>query len=107
MLSVDMPLKIYISDINCELIKTYISIRDNLEELLAILYSLEQDYLPLDTDNRKKYYYGKRDIFNVLKTGDQNDAGLASLFIFLNRTCFNGLYRVNSKGGFNVPMQSH
>ena len=99
--------EIYISDINSELIKTYISIRDNLKELLAALNILEQDYLPLDTDKRKEYYYGKRDRFNVLKKSNENDVELASLFIFLNRTCFNGLYRVNSKGGFNVPMGSY
>lgn len=99
--------EIYISDINSELIKTYTNIRDNLEELLAILHALEQDYLPLDTDKRKEYYYGKRDMFNVLKTSNQNDVELAALFVFLNRTCFNGLYRVNSKGGFNVPMGNY
>lgn len=99
--------EIYVSDINGELIKTYISIRDNLEELLTALNILEQDYLPLAPDKRKEYYYGKRDRFNVLKKSDENDVELASLFIFLNRTCFNGLYRVNSKGGFNVPMGSY
>ncbi len=99
--------EIYISDINRELIKTYISIRDNLEELLVALRSLEKDYLPLGTDKRKDYYYAKRDRFNALKTGNENDVELASLFTFLNRTCFNGLYRVNSKGGFNVPMGSY
>ncbi len=99
--------EIYISDINSELIKTYISIRDNLKELLTALNIFEQDYLPLDTDKRKEYYYAKRDRFNVLKKSNENDAELASLFIFLNRTCFNGLYRVNSKGGFNVPMGSY
>jgi len=99
--------EIYISDINSELIKTYTGIRDNLKELLAALRILEQDYLPLDTDRRKEYYYGKRDRFNFLKQNNENDVELASLFIFLNRTCFNGLYRVNSKGGFNVPMGNY
>ncbi len=99
--------EVYISDINSELIKAYISIRDNLEELLAALSTLEQDYLPLDMEKRKGYYYAKRDRFNVLIMGSENKVELASLFIFLNKTCFNGLYRVNSKGRFNVPMGSY
>ncbi|MDT3698373.1 MAG: Dam family site-specific DNA-(adenine-N6)-methyltransferase [Thermincola sp.] len=99
--------EIYISDINSELIKAYISIRDNLDEMIITLHSLENDYLHLDSSNRKDYYYDKRDRFNSLKANSENEVELASLFIFLNRTCFNGLYRVNSKGGFNVPMGSY
>lgn len=98
---------VYISDINSELINTYINIRDNLTEMLTGLSSLEKDYLALDTENRKIYYYKKRERYNYLNRRGDNNVELAILFIFLNRTCFNGLYRVNSKGEFNVPMGNY
>jgi len=99
--------EVYISDINRELIHTYICVRDNVNNLIELLLKLEQEYLRADDKNREKIYYSKRHQFNILKCEKNEDLELAALFIFLNKTCFNGLYRVNSTGGFNVPMGSY
>jgi len=95
--------EVYISDINRELILTYNTIRDNISVLTAHLKRLEDSYLPVDEAERKEQYYQNRNRFNTLKLAYSESPELAALFIFLNRTCFNGLYRVNSKGEYNVP----
>lgn len=97
---------VYISDINNELINTYIIIRDNIEVLIQQLYNLQNTFIHQDKEERKVYYIQKRDRFNALKIDEDKitDIEKAALMIFLNKTCFNGLYRVNSKGVFNVPM---
>ncbi|MDR3242846.1 MAG: Dam family site-specific DNA-(adenine-N6)-methyltransferase, partial [Clostridiales Family XIII bacterium] len=99
--------EVYISDINRELIHTYTSVRDSVDGLVEALRELEGQYLPADADTRKLMYYGKRERFNALKLTNDASLELAALFIFLNRTCFNGLYRVNAKGAFNVPQGSY
>lgn len=101
--------EIYISDINVELINAYCVIRDEVDKLIDLLALYQNEYLPLDTDSRKTYYMKKREIFNELKikNSKMNSIEKAALMIFLNKTCFNGLYRVNSKGMFNVPMGSY
>ena len=98
--------EIYISDINAELINTYHIIRDNIDSMIRILSMLQDEFIPMDTDNRKAYYLKKRERFNELKvSGDKNiNIEKAALMIYLNKTCFNGLYRVNKNGEFNVPM---
>lgn len=96
--------EIYISDINKELINTYQTIKNNCSELITSLSLLETEYLALDDADRKEYYYTKRSRFNELKKHSESEnVEMAALFIYLNKTCFNGLYRVNSKGLFNVP----
>ena len=99
--------EVYISDINAELINTYITIRDNSDELISRLKTMESDYLAKDADARKKAYLEARARFNALKRDGIRDAEAASLMIFLNRTCFNGLYRVNKAGDYNVPMGAY
>lgn len=101
--------KIYISDINAELINTYLMIDKNVDELIKILYKLQNEFLFLNIDGRKKYYMSKRERFNYLKNKccDADKVEKASLMIFLNRTCFNGLFRVNKKGLFNVPIGTY
>jgi DNA adenine methylase len=94
---------VYISDINRELIHTYQTIRDSVSALVIRLMEIENEYLPADERIRKDLYYLNRYKYNTLKASDDTSVELAALFIFLNRTCFNGLYRVNSKGAFNVP----
>lgn len=101
--------KVYISDVNAELINTYCVIRDEAENLIELLLKYEKEYIPLDDSLRKSYYYAKRRRFNDLKGNGAGSIGseCAALFIFLNRTCYNGLYRVNRKGLFNVPVGSY
>jgi DNA adenine methylase len=99
--------EVYASDINRELIHTYQCIRDRADELIKLLGCLEAQYLRADPGTRKKLYYAKRELFNEFKLCGSTDTEIAALFIFLNRTCFNGLYRVNSKGEFNVPQGSY
>ncbi len=98
---------VYISDINLELIATYTAIRDNTDTLISFLSEMQSDYWQADENTRKTYYYAKRDRFNELKAAQSDSVEIAALFIFLNRTCFNGLYRVNAKGGYNVPMGNY
>ena len=100
--------EVYISDKNLELINTYKSIRDNIDILIKSLKEMEEEYISLDDEDRKIYYYEKRQKYNKLKINiEENNIEKASLFIFLNKTCFNGLYRVNKKGEFNVPMGAY
>ncbi len=101
--------EIYISDINAELINTYKTIRDNAEELISLLRRMQEEFIPKETDYRRAYYLSKRKRFNDMKINEEPEVNLekAALMIFLNKTCFNGLYRVNKKGFFNVPMGSY
>lgn len=100
---------VYISDINAELINTYRMIRDEGEGLIELLSEYENEYIPMEDAQRKDYYYAKRERFNELKVNGVSSINLesAAIFIFLNRTCFNGLFRVNRKGLFNVPMGAY
>ena len=101
--------EILINDINAELANTYNQIKMNVDSLIAELYTIQGDFLPLGTEQRKKYYYDKRERFNYLKVNGNESVNLekATLFIFLNKTCFNGLFRVNKQGLFNVPMGAY
>ncbi len=90
-----------INDTNAELIAVYRAIKERPEELIACLSVLQEEFRALKTDEERQDMYLKlRDRFNSHK-GDALE--MSSLFVFLNKTCFNGLYRVNSKGKFNVP----
>ncbi len=101
--------EIYISDINAELINSYHIIRDDIDALIEMLYTMQNEFIPLDTESRKIYYNEKRERFNDLKVNGNEDINTlkAALMIFLNKTCFNGLFRVNKKGLFNVPMGAY
>jgi len=99
---------IYISDINAELINVYNTIRDNVGILIDELSNMQNLYVPLDNKMRSQFYYNMRDEYNHTIMGTNKDnVRKAVLMMFLNRTCFNGLYRVNSKGYFNVPIGSY
>ena len=86
--------KAILSDSNYELINAYTNVRYNPKELIEILYDHQINYYK----NREKYYYFIRDQYNI-----KNNIDLAARFIFLNKACYNGLYRVNRSGNFNVP----
>ena len=98
--------KAVINDINEDLINTYKTIQSMPKELISVLENLQGEYHSLEnsTDKKSEYYYKKRTLFNNRKQGQIEHS---ALFIFLNRTCFNGLYRVNRKNEFNVPMGSY
>lgn len=95
------PSQVFINDINPELINAYRQIKDNTEELISFLKAVNSEYLA--SMNKKDYYYEKRMRFNELIVAGSDTVEKAALFIMLNKTCFNGLYRVNAKGLFNVP----
>lgn len=99
--------QVFISDTNAGLINAFRAVKENIGELISILGRYQADYIPLDENGRKQYYYARRDRFNELKKGGGESIEAAALFIFLNRTCFNGLYRVNRHGQFNVPIGSY
>lgn len=98
--------KAIINDINSDLINTYQTIASNPKDLISILKEFEKEYHSFYSLDSKKseYYYSKRNLFNI-RTSNKIDQ--AALFIFLNRTCFNGLYRVNRSNLFNVPIGSY
>lgn len=87
------PSECIISDTNRDLIDTYINVRDNPRELIKALSCFKEK-------NSKDFYYEVRQRFNRFK---YKDIERAAAFIYLNKTCFNGLYRVNRKNEFNVP----
>lgn len=101
--------EVYISDINKELINVYRIVRDDIDELVSMLDTMQDAFIPMKTDKRKAYYMAKRERFNELKINEDEIISVekAALMIFLNKTCFNGLFRVNKKGLFNVPMGSY
>lgn len=83
----------------------YKVIKEKVQKLVDKLKVFENEFLVKDKEDRKIYYYEKREQFNNLKLeNNSEEVKRAALMIFLNRTCFNGLYRVNKKGLFNVPM---
>lgn len=100
----------FICDINPELILAYKTIQTNVEDLIEHLSKIQGNYLSLDIEERKRYFYQVRSQFNLqrhhinFQSFHLDWIERTAHLIFLNRTCFNGLFRVNSKGEFNVPV---
>lgn len=93
--------RVVINDINGDLTTCYKVVRDRPQELIGSLDKVQTEYLALGSEEeRKAFYLDRRTLFN---TKSLDDIGNTTLFFFLNRTCFNGLYRVNKSGLFNVP----
>lgn len=101
------PKEVLINDINPELTNTYIQIRDNAESIITTLSEMQGDFWDMDDEKRKEYFYSQRERFNELIKQSASTEEKAALFIFINKTCFNGLYRVNGKGLYNVPIGSY
>lgn len=95
-----------INDVNTDLINCYKTVQHNVEELIAVLVEWEKEYHSIlnNEEQKKEYFYTKRDLFNQRKAEQTIQS---ALLIFLNKTCFNGLYRVNRKNEFNVPIGSY
>lgn len=98
----------YAYDTNQDLVNAYNVIKTDVDNLIKKLQKYEKEYLQLDEEERKEYYYDLRDEYNSaeVKSGKLSYKRAAQ-FIFLNKTCFNGLYRVNASGDFNVPMGNY
>lgn len=103
--------KSVISDINPELMLTYKCIQKKPEDIKEELKGMKSKYLKNNTFEKKREYYNEiRDKFNAklpkinLNKINDTDVERAAQTIFLNKTCFNGLFRVNKEGKFNVPM---
>lgn len=90
------PAKAYLSDINFHLVVTYKAVRDDVDALIELLKGHQERH-------NKENYLKARERLSVEKDATK----MAAIFIYLNKTCFNGLYRVNKAGGFNVPMGSY
>lgn len=103
------PKEVLINDINGELVNTYSQIKNNVDKLIKMLSEMQESFWSKNDVDRKGMYTSKRDRFNDIKVNGDDKINLekAALFIFLNKTCFNGLYRVNRKGLFNVPIGSY
>lgn len=94
-----LPKDAWINDINEALINSYLQIRDNPKDFLDLIAQIDGEMW----DDGKKYYYFIREKYNEKLSNHEFDEELAAMFVFLNKHCFNGLYRVNRKGLFNVP----
>ena len=91
------PRRAVLNDLNAELMTAYEVVRDDPEALARLLAAHEADYLARDRAGRAERYY------EVRAQAPEDPAEVAARLIFLNKTCFNGLYRVNREGRFNVP----
>ena len=92
--------KVYISDINAELINTYLIVKNSPNELINNLEEFKKKH-------NKEFYYQIRELDRQEDFKSLSDIQRATRFIYLNKICFNGLYRVNRKGYFNTPIGSY
>ena len=94
------PVSGQINDINKALMGAYQNVKTDVDFVIMELKTLEQEYLALNAEARQEYFYERRTEYNQ---ENYDTIRKTALLIFLNKTCFNGVYRENKKGGFNVP----
>lgn len=94
-----LPERAVVNDINKSLVNAYRQICDAPDAFLEAINKLDNDMW----EDGKAYYYSLRELYNDKMMKAEYDVELAALFVFINKHCFNGLYRVNGKGLFNVP----
>lgn len=94
------PVSGQINDINKALMGAYQNVKTDVDSVIMELKTLEQEYLALNAEARQEYFYERRTEYNQ---ENYDTIRKTALLIFLNKTCFNGVYRENKKGGFNVP----
>lgn len=104
--------KSFLSDSNIEIVLVYKVIKERVEDLILKLNKLKKEYTAKTETKKESYFYNLRDIYNDTKINFLNGINdkcvvRASQMIFLNKTCFNGLYRLNRAGDFNVPFGKH
>ena len=98
-----------LSDVNRELVMAFQVIKNDHKELIDVLKVIEENHLNMDEDGRKENYYSIRYSYNTnfkdmdFENYNSNWINRTAYFIFMNKTCFNGLYRQNKQGEFNVP----
>ena len=103
---------VHIFDINPELTLCYEMLKDSASSVWKHLNRMIKEYPPQGTEEQKEYYYSVRQAWNdsvskIESLSKTNKLNRVAQTIFLNKTCFNGLFRVNSKGEFNVPQGSY
>jgi len=105
--------KSIINDVNKELMLSYKVVQNDLTNLFKFLERYQKEYISLDEADRKKYFYDFRDHFNAIRFDidyenySEKWVCRAAQVIFLNKTCFNGLFRFNKQGEFNTPYGSY
>lgn len=95
----ELPKCATINDVNQALVNAYRQIKERPDEFCDVIAGLDEKIV----EGQKEYFYEVRGRYNQKLAGQEFDLELATLFVFLNKHCFNGLYRVNGKGLFNVP----
>lgn len=93
--------RVSINDSNSDVVWAYSYVRDTIDKLIEELKVIEKEYN--SSDDKQGFYYKRRTEFNELIREDKHDLRRTVLFLFLNKTCFNGMYRVNRHGNFNTP----
>ena len=93
--------RVFINDSNSDVVWAYSYVRDTIDKLTEELKEIEKEYN--SSDDKQGFYYKRRTEFNELIREDKHDLRRTVLFLFLNKTCFNGMYRVNRHGNFNTP----
>ena len=95
----------YLCDINPEIVTAYKTVKQRMKVLVDKLNDLEEEYLNAEKSKKEKIYYERRTEYNkyIAQRTPNHAVHRTALLIFLNKTCFNGLFRVNSRGLFNVP----